>query len=58
MSFFSSILNEDSIGGCSFHISKNVAAQFGEETSTAFLKCSKIETVDGFFQQLANFAEK
>ncbi len=55
---YSSIAEEDKIGGCSFHLSKNIASQFGEEASASFLRASQGKTTDNFYQQLANFAEQ
>lgn len=55
---YSSIMEDEKIGGCSFHISKNIASQFGEEASVSFLRTSQKKTTDDFYQHLANFAEQ
>lgn len=57
-SLFSNTFDDESIAGCSFHISQNVQKRYGKDAAVSFMQCSQARTPDSFYQQLANFANE
>ncbi len=56
--FCSDTFNDESIAGCSFHISQNVQQKYGKDAAVSFMQCSQAKTPDMFYQQFANFANE